>query len=805
MKQRLTNLYTYGLRILLPMAVFLLCCNVATANYYLYKGAVDSNLENWTRVNGNIIGEYSGAGLPSFTFDASTLVKDTYYWLGISQYYNRFLEGCGSAAWDNHLPVTETQSVSGIDLSDLNVNAKCTSDASTCTYKMIKIRRTADGIGNVTITFSRKEKGTNKCSDGQATDSYKAILSAIVNTPTVVTGSASNISSTSITLSGSITSAGASAVVASGIKVYESDGTTLVKDWSSLATSGDFSINVTGLTANTTYKYQAYATNGTGTGTGDKLTFQTAAVTYTPPVVRWAYAPTIESPSKDLIPSAYIATHGCSNGSDATVTKLRLYIRKGANPTTSSYDKIYEFTSAGFSTYTVYTKGSSPSVYVSGNDDFLRSLTEETVLHMGFVAINNNSTNNTSAMSDIATITYQTCSGGISSLDITPAGPQLLSGSTTFTASVNDDATGTINYTWKVGGSQVQSGTSATYTKDVSANFTLEVKATNGTCGEKTVSTDYVVCSGSISGQNVTVAITGATPPSIDSELPLQNTTFRATLSGSNNATEWEWLIDYVKVASSTTPSLTNDQTINLSDYEPGDYTLTVRALGCPSAVVEKEYTIKLRNKITPVTPTPSITINACEATNGNRFAASQLFDLSPDGIVSVTTTEGGDPVDVTSKFRYEKGYIYYDASSDVAFTGKSFDMTVSKTGFSDATETFTLTLQKAVPAGSIEITVPAHDNQSTEPWNPIALKAVITDGPDGAQVLWSVYPSAGYVSPTVTDSNANTYFRGPGKSTGEGNRTYTITAKIQSSTCGTSDGVTRKIDVTPDATETCE
>ncbi len=774
-----------------------------TYTFYVYgiQNSEAQNITSWTTYKASFTG--SSKEDISFTLTDDFFTSQGTHYFGLSTASsNYYLHPCeqiylecstknySTAIFDNVIPVVDDNCSGNCRLAIIKYILK--SDVDALTVRL---------IGDQYINLNNCSCISNaSCPNNTVQKAYRIDL-GVVTVPSVTTKAYTNLSSTSVTLSGTINSAGASAVSASGIKVFQSDGETLVRDWSSSATSGDFSIDVTGLSANTTYQYQAYATNASGTGTGSKTSFTTAAVVATPPTVRWANAPAIENPSKNLVPSAYIATHGCNGSGDATITKLRLYIKKGADPTTSSYDKMYEFTSAGFSTGTVYTKGSTPSVYVPGTDEFLRSLTDETVLHMGFVAINNNSTNNSSAMSDIATINYQTCSGGVSTLDITPAGPQLLTGNTTFTATVNDDATGTVNYVWKVDGVQVQSSTSSTYSKNVTGSFNLDVTASNNTCGEQTVSTDYTTCSTSILSQSVTVTITSGDTPAINSELPLASTTFSATLSGSNNADKWEWLIDGVKVASSNTPSLTNSQTIDLSTFQPGNYTLTVRALGCPSAIVESENIIKLRNKITP--SAWSETINACEATYGNRFLASHLFNMSPDD-VTVTTEEDERIIDVTSKFKYEKGYLYYIATSDDAFDSKVFYVTAHKTGFSDATATLTLTFQKVIPSGTIVITDPDHDGQAIEPWQPISLTAEITGGAEGDKVVWSVYPTAGYVTPTVTDSEEDTEFRGPGKSTGIGNRTYTITARIQSATCGTSEGVTRKIDVTPDADEDC-
>ncbi|GAA4325157.1 T9SS type A sorting domain-containing protein [Flaviaesturariibacter amylovorans] len=102
--------------------------------------------------------------------------------------------------------------------------------------------------------------------------------------PSVTTGAASNITSTSATMSGTITAAGCATVTAYGFKVSTVNGFDPTSASPSVITMGatnlsgnNFSVNMTGLTPNTTYYYVAFASNDpNATGYGQQQSFTTA-------------------------------------------------------------------------------------------------------------------------------------------------------------------------------------------------------------------------------------------------------------------------------------------------------------------------------------------------------------------------------------------------------------------------------------------------------------------------------------------------------------------------------------------------
>jgi phosphodiesterase/alkaline phosphatase D-like protein len=99
------------------------------------------------------------------------------------------------------------------------------------------------------------------------------------NAPTVTTGAATAITNTTATAAGTINNNGCTAVTSYGIEWSTTNGFangTGTSVTSTNAVAGAFSANLTGLTANTTYYYKAFATNAGGTSYGAQQSFTTA-------------------------------------------------------------------------------------------------------------------------------------------------------------------------------------------------------------------------------------------------------------------------------------------------------------------------------------------------------------------------------------------------------------------------------------------------------------------------------------------------------------------------------------------------
>jgi hypothetical protein len=109
--------------------------------------------------------------------------------------------------------------------------------------------------------------GCKKTDDNNSTTSQNAVLS---------TATVNNITETTATGGGNVTSQGNSAVSARGvcwsISANPSTSDAHTTDGSG---TGSFTSNITGLIANTLYYVRAYATNSAGTGYGNQQSFTT--------------------------------------------------------------------------------------------------------------------------------------------------------------------------------------------------------------------------------------------------------------------------------------------------------------------------------------------------------------------------------------------------------------------------------------------------------------------------------------------------------------------------------------------------
>jgi len=106
---------------------------------------------------------------------------------------------------------------------------------------------------------------------------------ATSNKPTVSTGSVSSITTSSATGSGNVISDGGETVTERGICWSTSHNPTISVSHDNNGTgTGEFTVNMTGLTPNTTYYVKAYAINSQGPAYGEEVNFKTSQTpTYT--------------------------------------------------------------------------------------------------------------------------------------------------------------------------------------------------------------------------------------------------------------------------------------------------------------------------------------------------------------------------------------------------------------------------------------------------------------------------------------------------------------------------------------------
>ena len=175
----------------------------------------------------------------------------------------------------------------------------------------------------------------------QAGTSYGDVVTfeTIVMTPTVTSGSASSISSTTATASGNVTSDGGATVTTRGI-CYNTTGTPTTADdiVASGGGTGAFSSNLPGLTAGTTYYWRAYATNSAGTVYGTEYSFDTKTI-----ITQWGQSFTTTSAG--------------------TLFKVSLYLKETLGASSTATVKIYSDSSNPNAVLATATKTVTGSTY----------------------------------------------------------------------------------------------------------------------------------------------------------------------------------------------------------------------------------------------------------------------------------------------------------------------------------------------------------------------------------------------------------------------------------------------------------
>jgi hypothetical protein len=244
------------------------------------------------------------------------------------------------------LPTVTTSAVTNITQTNATSGGNVTSDGgatvtvrgvcwNTSSSPTTTNSHSSDGSGTGTFVSSLTSLSPNTLyyvrayatnSVGTAYGNELTFTTLTLSTPTVTTAPVTNITQTTATSGGTVTSDGGATVTARGVCWNTSSNPTTANSHTTDGSgTGTFVSNLTGLNMNTQYYVRAYATNSVGTSYGNEVTFTT--LTLSVPTVTTADVTNITQTT---------ATSGGNVTSDGGVTVMARGVcwNTSANPTT---------------------------------------------------------------------------------------------------------------------------------------------------------------------------------------------------------------------------------------------------------------------------------------------------------------------------------------------------------------------------------------------------------------------------------------------------------------------------------------
>ena len=215
-----------------------------------------------------------------------------------------------------------------------------------------------NGIGTIKVTVTGLNDGVTYYVRAYAINSvgtnYGKQLSFTTTTitaPSVTTTDANNVSYTSVTLGGNVTTENGAAVTERGVCWSTSANPTISNSKKAVGSgTGTFTTDLTGLNDGVTYYVRAYATNERGTSYGEEKTFTTTKIT----------APTVTTTAASNISYTSVTLGGnVTKENGASVTERGVCWSTSTNPTISNSKKTV---GSGTGTFTIEITGLSNGV-----------------------------------------------------------------------------------------------------------------------------------------------------------------------------------------------------------------------------------------------------------------------------------------------------------------------------------------------------------------------------------------------------------------------------------------------------------
>ena len=433
------------------------------------RGVSWSTSQNPT-INDNITAD--GSGMGSFTSSLTGLIEETTYYVRAYAINNAGISYGAQHSFTTtaliQLPTVTTNAVSNITSSSVICGGDVTSDGGatitargvcwgTSQNPTVSGSHTTDGSGagiftsSITgltagTTYHVRAYATN--STGTAYGEQQTFTTTTpIQLPTVTTDAISDITTSSATCGGNVTSDGGANITARGVCWGTSQNPTISGSHTADGSdAGVFTSSITGLTAGTTYHVRAYATNSAGTAYGEQRTFTTTIPIQLPTVTT--------DPISDITNSSATCGGNVTSDGGATITARGVCWGTLQNPTISG-NHTADGSGAGDFTSSITGLTTGTTYYVrayatnSAGTAYGEQQTFTTTIPVQLPIVSTNAINN-------ITPTSASCGGNVTSdggADITTRGVcWSTSQNPTMSGNHTSDGSGTGNFTSSIVG-----------------------------------------------------------------------------------------------------------------------------------------------------------------------------------------------------------------------------------------------------------------------------------------------------------------------------------------------------------------